>query len=330
MISVWSYTGMPSRAGIKAPLKDQRGKLLLVVENKYAADLAAELTRLEQDLTGDGWQVTRFDVSRADTPASVKQKIKARYIVQSFIQIADYLATGKKRNFAALETRLMKRESKSIALAERHIAQRKIVRRRRHLPRLHHALARIENHIGHAELFRREMHRVADAARAVIERAGMRLGERDELLHRACRHTRMHCEDEAHAAQEQRHRDKVFDGIVRQILVQRDVRGHRRIARHQQRVAIGRRLCHMAGGEVTARADHRFHKHRLAQDRRQLVADEACADVRRTAGGGGWSTPLIMFSPSRMRRDISVASSLPTSATTISPGLATCVGSMTT
>src|SRR5262249_32625371 len=31
------------------------------------------------DLTGDGWQVTRFDVSRKDTPASVKQKIKARY-----------------------------------------------------------------------------------------------------------------------------------------------------------------------------------------------------------------------------------------------------------
>jgi hypothetical protein len=66
-------------AGIKLPLKDQRGKLLLVVENKYTADLATELTRLEQDITGDGWQVTRFDVSRTDTPVSVKQKIKARY-----------------------------------------------------------------------------------------------------------------------------------------------------------------------------------------------------------------------------------------------------------
>jgi hypothetical protein len=66
-------------AGIKVPLNDQRGRLLLVVENRYAAELATELARLEQDLTGDGWQVTRFDVSRTDTPVSVKTKIKARY-----------------------------------------------------------------------------------------------------------------------------------------------------------------------------------------------------------------------------------------------------------
>jgi len=66
-------------AGIKIPLQDQRGKLLLVVENKYATELAPELTRLEQDLTGDGWLVSRFDVERTDSVVSVKQRIKARY-----------------------------------------------------------------------------------------------------------------------------------------------------------------------------------------------------------------------------------------------------------
>src|SRR4051812_22477479 len=40
-------------AGIKVPFKDQRGRLLLVVENKFAGELATELARLEQDLTGD-------------------------------------------------------------------------------------------------------------------------------------------------------------------------------------------------------------------------------------------------------------------------------------
>lgn len=66
-------------AGIKAPLVDQRGRILLVVDNTYAADLAAELARLEEDLVGDGWLVSRFDVARTDSVLSVKERIKARY-----------------------------------------------------------------------------------------------------------------------------------------------------------------------------------------------------------------------------------------------------------
>ncbi|HEY2082923.1 MAG TPA: fibronectin type III domain-containing protein, partial [Verrucomicrobiae bacterium] len=66
-------------SGIDVPLTENRGTLLLVVDNTYAAQLANELTRLQQDLVGDGWTVSRLDVSRSDTPARVKGLIKAQY-----------------------------------------------------------------------------------------------------------------------------------------------------------------------------------------------------------------------------------------------------------
>lgn len=66
-------------AGINVPLTDNRGKLLLVVDTTYAAELAGELARLHQDLTGDGWTVTRLDVRRDDSVVDVKRLIKAQY-----------------------------------------------------------------------------------------------------------------------------------------------------------------------------------------------------------------------------------------------------------
>ncbi|HEX8492102.1 MAG TPA: hypothetical protein VF658_04615 [Pyrinomonadaceae bacterium] len=66
-------------AGIEVPLVDYRGKVVLIVDNTFAADLAAELARLEQDLVGDGWIVLRHDVSRAEKVANVKSLIKADY-----------------------------------------------------------------------------------------------------------------------------------------------------------------------------------------------------------------------------------------------------------
>jgi len=66
-------------SGITVPMIDYRGKLLLVVDNTFAADLASELARLQQDLVGDGWTVVRIDVGRNDSVASVKSKIKAQY-----------------------------------------------------------------------------------------------------------------------------------------------------------------------------------------------------------------------------------------------------------
>jgi hypothetical protein len=65
--------------GIKVAANENRGKLLLVIDKTYAAQLTSELGRLQQDLTGDGWTVTRLDVNRNDSPATIKDLIKAQY-----------------------------------------------------------------------------------------------------------------------------------------------------------------------------------------------------------------------------------------------------------
>ena len=72
------YTGYGYiRAGIRAPMVEQRGKLILLVETSIAGAIEAELQQLELDLTGDGWEVIRRSVLTADSPQSVKELIKA-------------------------------------------------------------------------------------------------------------------------------------------------------------------------------------------------------------------------------------------------------------
>jgi hypothetical protein len=66
-------------AGVDAALVEGRGKLILIVDNSHAAELAGELARLQQDLAGDGWTVVRKDVSPTATVASVKNLIKTEY-----------------------------------------------------------------------------------------------------------------------------------------------------------------------------------------------------------------------------------------------------------
>lgn len=66
-------------AGINAPLRDNRGKLILIVANTHAAVLAPQLARLKRDLIGDGWQVIRRDVSPADSPDKVRNLIRGDY-----------------------------------------------------------------------------------------------------------------------------------------------------------------------------------------------------------------------------------------------------------
>src|SRR5205085_2382293 len=62
-------------AGINVALTEERGRLLLVVDRTHAASLTPELGRLQQDLVGDGWTVTRLDVGRNDSVVSVKNLI---------------------------------------------------------------------------------------------------------------------------------------------------------------------------------------------------------------------------------------------------------------
>ncbi|MFP4358371.1 MAG: Ig-like domain-containing protein, partial [Puniceicoccaceae bacterium] len=67
--------------GIEAPLVEDRGRMLLLVEEEMGARLAPELARLEMDLVGDGWEVIREDFPRDGIahPDSVRSWIQSKY-----------------------------------------------------------------------------------------------------------------------------------------------------------------------------------------------------------------------------------------------------------
>ncbi|HEY0004642.1 MAG TPA: carboxypeptidase-like regulatory domain-containing protein [Pyrinomonadaceae bacterium] len=66
-------------SGIEVPLIESRGRVILIVDNTFAAALNFELSRLELDLVGDGWTVIRHDVARTEQVANIKSLIKADY-----------------------------------------------------------------------------------------------------------------------------------------------------------------------------------------------------------------------------------------------------------
>lgn len=67
-------------AGIRAPLQDERGKLLLLVDETVADGLTNEIARLQQDLVGDGWTVLRFAVARTGSVSEVRQLILTNWV----------------------------------------------------------------------------------------------------------------------------------------------------------------------------------------------------------------------------------------------------------
>ncbi|MGH7969656.1 MAG: fibronectin type III domain-containing protein, partial [Limisphaerales bacterium] len=66
-------------SGINVPPTENRGTVLLVVATNSTTGLDFELSRLHDDLVGDGWQVQRFDVSSNDTPDAVHSLILGAY-----------------------------------------------------------------------------------------------------------------------------------------------------------------------------------------------------------------------------------------------------------
>ncbi|HUS35182.1 MAG TPA: hypothetical protein VM680_07525 [Verrucomicrobiae bacterium] len=64
-------------AGIEVPTIEHRGKVALIVDDRFSEPIAEELEQLRKDLIGDGWLVVRHDVSVNATPQSVKALIKA-------------------------------------------------------------------------------------------------------------------------------------------------------------------------------------------------------------------------------------------------------------
>ena len=76
----YAYTGYGFvYAGIRAPVTEFRGTLILLVDSTQAPALLSEIERLIDDLNGDGWIVVRHDVSRGETVPNVKGLIAADY-----------------------------------------------------------------------------------------------------------------------------------------------------------------------------------------------------------------------------------------------------------
>ena len=61
--------------GKKLDAVHYRGKIILVVDNTYISELKGEISRLINDLIGDGWQVMRHDIARSSSVTTVKSII---------------------------------------------------------------------------------------------------------------------------------------------------------------------------------------------------------------------------------------------------------------
>lgn len=70
-------------AGIKIPVVNSRGKMILLIDQNYVLPLTNEITQLENDLIGDGWQLIRHDIARSSSVASVKSIVMNDYATQS-------------------------------------------------------------------------------------------------------------------------------------------------------------------------------------------------------------------------------------------------------
>lgn len=66
-------------SGIQLAMVENRGTVIMLVDNTMAAPLAAQLTTTQTDLENDGWKVLRHDVSRSALPSAIKPLIVADY-----------------------------------------------------------------------------------------------------------------------------------------------------------------------------------------------------------------------------------------------------------
>lgn len=65
--------------GIRLPVVDKRGSVILLIKDTAAAAMPNELSRLQQDLAGDGWQVIREVISSSASVSDVKSIIAGLY-----------------------------------------------------------------------------------------------------------------------------------------------------------------------------------------------------------------------------------------------------------
>jgi hypothetical protein len=115
----------------------------------------------------------------------------------------------------------------------------------------------------------------------VVEAAGARTGEGDELLHRLHRHRGVHHHD-VRAEGEDR-----YAGQIARVVVELGIERHvddQRGGVDEQRVTVGRGLRNVFVGDVGARAGTIVDDHLLAQVLAQLGREQARVDVDAAAG----------------------------------------------
>jgi hypothetical protein len=66
-------------AGINAPAIHHRGRLLLLVDSTFVDSCAANLSLLQKDLRGDGWEVVRYNIPRPTPDSIIKALIKLQH-----------------------------------------------------------------------------------------------------------------------------------------------------------------------------------------------------------------------------------------------------------
>jgi hypothetical protein len=69
--------------GLDQTIHEERGSIVLLVDNRFSVSLAAEIERLKMDLIGDGWNVIREDVNCiTSSPEDVRELIQGHYLDQ--------------------------------------------------------------------------------------------------------------------------------------------------------------------------------------------------------------------------------------------------------
>lgn len=68
-----------AHVAVEAPVTDSRGKVLLFIDAALVTDLAPEISRLKNDLRGDGWQVVEHITAATATVKEVKALIVSDY-----------------------------------------------------------------------------------------------------------------------------------------------------------------------------------------------------------------------------------------------------------
>jgi len=66
-------------SGIQVPMVEERGTMVLVVDNSFTSSLTTQLAQLQTDLEGEGWKVVRHNVSPTASVTSVKALIIGTY-----------------------------------------------------------------------------------------------------------------------------------------------------------------------------------------------------------------------------------------------------------